>query len=192
MARPIEVTDEEILQKIEEMAERGTLSSAWAVREELERGSIKRITALLAAWKAAQEPRKPAPIEFPPELQAALHAAHSNSLMMVFRHATDLAEARAAEAASILIAKLEANETQLETAAEITDSADKKIADLTAEIERLRHSEQNMQQRVAEAETLKQSAIEERERVEVRLTGEISRLSGLLEQHLAKPQKVPA
>jgi len=189
MGRPPEFSDEDIIQKFEEMSARHQRDvSPWAVRDALgSAGKLSRVRDVIEAHVAARAPQSPK-IELPTALQSELHAGFSALLIRVYQHATEVADARAAETATIQQTKIRSLQTELEQASAVIETAEDQIEQQGAEIDRLRQAEQILQQQVSAAEALRQSAVEERQRVEERLTGEISRLSGLVEQHLAKPR----
>ncbi len=188
MGRPPEFSDEDIIQKFEEMSARHQRDvSPWAVRDALgSSGKLSRVRDVIEAHVAARAPQSPQ-IVLPADLQSELYAGFSASLIRVYQHATDVAEARAAEAAAIQQTKIKSLQGELEQASAVIETAENQIEQQGAEIDRLRQVEQTLQQQVSAAEAREQSAVAERQRVEERLTGEISRLSGLVEQHLAKP-----
>ena len=190
MGRPPEFSDEDIIQKFEEMSARHQRDvSPWAVRDALgSSGKLSRVRDVIEAHVAARAPQSPK-IVLPADLQSELHSGFSTALIRVYQHATEVAEARAAEAMTIQQTKIKSLQSELEQATNVIETAENQIEQQAAEIDRLCQVEQTLQQQVSAAEAREQSAVAERQRVEERLTGEISRLSGLMEQHLANPKR---
>ena len=159
MARPVEFTDLRIRSKIEDMAAAGTVLSAFAVRRALGGGNMNRIAGVLAEWEATKTPQPVAPemIELPVELQAEvdsrmaeLSSGLSSTIARIHRRATEIAEGRVTDAVKAARAAATSAEAELADARAILTETDEQIEQLTAEVDRLRHAEQALQQQHAD------------------------------------------